>query len=76
MSSINYHYTFTIIRSGGGPPLTFTYNDNSEIKARLKAKALAKTMKGTLSKHIVKIIAPYKTKDNKKNEMQDALMDH
>lgn len=76
MPSINYLYTFTIIRSGGGLPLTFTYNDDSETKARLKAKALAKTMKGILNKKFVKTIAPRKTKDGKKNELQDALMDH
>jgi len=72
--SIFYNYTFTIIRPEGNT-LTLSISSDSDIKARLKAKTIAKTMKGTLGK-IEKVIAPYKTNDNKLNKIQEAMMSH
>ena len=74
MSTNYYNYTFTIIRPEGNT-LSLSISSDSDIKARLKAKTIAKTMKGTVGK-FVKQIAPYKTKDEKINKMQEAMMLH
>ena len=74
MSNKQYNYTFTISRSEGNT-LSLSISSDSDTKARLKAKTIAKNMKGTVNK-FVKELAPYKTKDEHLNKIQEVMMLH
>lgn len=73
MSTV-YNYTFSIIRPDGST-LSLSISSDSDIKARLKAKTIARTMKGAVGK-FEKNIAPYKTKDEGLNKIKEAMLLH
>jgi hypothetical protein len=72
MSTI-YRYTFTIDKGGNAPPLTLSISGDNDTRARLKAKTIAKQFNGTV-KNFKKEKAPYKSKDEKVNKVQELLM--
>ena len=69
MSQTFYTYTFTIQRSNGGADMTFNFTCDSDIKAKLKAKSMAKKMKATVKPKYSKEIAPYKQTDESKQDL-------
>lgn len=74
MNSIYYNYKYEIIRPGGNI-LTVTVSSDGDLKASLKAKYIAKTMKGRVGK-FTKEPAPYKTKDEKVNKILESMLQH
>ena len=61
-TQVFYTYTFTIQRPNGND-MTFNFTCDSDIKAKLKAKSMAKKMNATVKPKYSKEIAPYKQKD-------------
>ena len=73
MSQAYYNYTFTVLRSNGSEML-FSFSTDSDTKARLKARAMAKKMNGTVKQKYDKKLAPYKQQDETKQELLEQIM--
>jgi hypothetical protein len=58
-AQVFYTYIFTIQRSNG-VDMTFNFTCDSDIKAKLKAKSMAKKMNASVKPKYSKELAPYK----------------
>ena len=68
MSQAYYNYTFTVLRSNGSEML-FSFSTDSDTKARLKARVMAKKMNGIVKQKYDKKLAPYKQQNEEKQNL-------